>query len=571
MNNTDFKRLLATPRPSGPTSSVSNGTKKSSTPGSSFAPRARTLIPMTPRAVAGSSYANDFARQLAERNADGATKKKTRAAPAPRGTKYSDGYIDRAAARAAANEEDDRAARIKALEEQMKLGQIEQGVFEQLRDQITGGDVTATHLVKGLDRKLLERVRHGEDVLSGAPPATLAQSEEKEADVDDALGELEQKEVTVITHETVAKKGEMAPPPAVAGAKRSRNDILAELKASRLAAQEAAAAESKLNSRFRKISDKKTGEPRIERDERGREVMITVDEHGRVKRKVRKVAAPPAAARKSDLLVPDMAVKPLGMEVPIVPKKSTPPPQAEDDDDDIFADAGVAYNPLGDIPNDDSASSSDEESKSADEQRNQPIPPFISDNASVEDKPQHTDQSVEQAVISSAPNTTIPNMSDEPQPSVDLTQKRNYFGTTTTSDTNPASATHVPDIMNVIKRAAALGDKSTSDSTSTSATTAAGPSTAAQRLLARDRDMDDLDMGFGSSRFGDEEDEEGGDSKVKLSEWKGSAGGEDDDEGEGGKQKGGGGVRKRGKKKPRKGDKNSVSDVLRVMQGRGKD
>jgi len=570
MNNTDFKRLLATPRLSGQTSSTPNGAKKSSAPGSSFAPRARTLIPMTPRAVAGLNYANDFARQLAERNSEaagGPTKKKVRAAPAPKGTKYSDGYTDRAAARAAADEEDDRAARIKALEEQMKLGQIEQGVFEQLRDQITGGDVTATHLVKGLDRRLLERVRQGEDVLSGAPPATLEQPQEKEADVDEALGELEQKEVTTVQHQTAAKKGEMAPPAPVAGAKRTRNDILAELKASRIAAQEAAAAESKLSSRFRKIGDKKTAEPRFERDERGREVMITVDEHGRVKRKVRKVVAPhAAAASKSTLLVPDIAVKPLGMEVPMASKRPIPPPQVDDDNDDIFADAGVAYNPLGDIPDDDSGSSSDEETKPVDEQANQRLPPVTSDSVPKNDDVQPTDHSAEQ-------NDSVPppNKLDEPQPVADAPQKRNYFGTTSTSDSNSASAAHVPDIMNVIKRAAALGDKPTSDSTSISATAATGPSTAAQRLLARDRDMDDLDMGFGSSRFGDEEDEEGGDSKVKLSEWKGGAGGDDDEE-EGGKQKGGGGgVRKRGKKKPRKGDKNSVSDVLKVMQGRVKD
>ena len=567
MNNTDFKRLLATPRPSGHTSSSPNGAKKSSAPGSSFAPRARTLIPMTPRAVAGLNYANDFARQLAERNSEaagGPTKKKVRAAPAPKGTKYSDGYTDRAAARAAADEEDDRAARIKALEEQMKLGQIEQGVFEQLRDQITGGDVTATHLVKGLDRRLLERVRQGEDVLSGATPATLEQSQEKEADVDEALGELEQKEVTTIQHQTAAKKGEMAPPPPIAGAKRSRNDILAELKASRIAAQEAAAAESKLSSRFRKIGDKTNMETRFERDERGREVMITVDEHGRVKRKVRKVAAPPAAASKSTLLVPDIAVKPLGMEVPTAPKQSTPPPQVEDDDDDIFADVGVAYNPLGDIPDDDSGSSSDEETQPVNGQTKQPLPP--SDNAPKDDDVGPADHSAEQN-----DNVPPPNRLDAPQPSVDEPQKRNYFGTTATSDSHSASAAHVPDIMNVIKRAAALGDISTSDSTSTSAAATTVPSTAAQRLLARDRDMDDLDMGFGSSRFGDEEDEEGGDGKVKLSEWKGVAGGDDDEE-EGGKQKGGGGgVRKRGKKKPRKGDKNSVSDVLKVMQGRVKD
>ena len=60
----------------------------------------------------------------------------------------------------------------------------------------------------------------------------------------------------------------------------------------------------------------------------------------------------------------------------------------------------------------------------------------------------------------------------------------------------------------------------------------------------------DLDYGFGSSRIEDEEDEEGptfGD----------------------GEQPRGGNKRKRGPKK-RKGDKDSATDVLRVMEGRKK-
>ena len=76
-----------------------------------------------------------------------------------------------------------------------------------------------------------------------------------------------------------------------------------------------------------------------------------------------------------------------------------------------------------------------------------------------------------------------------------------------------------------------------------------------------DRDDEDLDMGFGTSRFADEEDFD--DSKVKLSTW-----GDKDDDGEG-QSKGGQSKRKRGPKK-RKGDANNAADVLRVMEARKK-
>ena len=77
-------------------------------------------------------------------------------------------------------------------------------------------------------------------------------------------------------------------------------------------------------------------------------------------------------------------------------------------------------------------------------------------------------------------------------------------------------------------------------------------------LEAHDRDADDMDLGFGSSRFGDEEDGEG--KKVKLSVW----GKETGDEGRSGEGKV---PRKRGPKK-RKGDANSAADVLKVMERR---
>jgi len=531
---------------------------------------------MTPRAIAGSNYNADFRRQLAERTGeqDHTARKKFRGAAAPKGSKLAAGYTDRAGGRGVQEEKDEKAARIKALEEQMKLGQLELEEFEKLRDQITEGDIGSTHLVKGLDRQLLERIRRGEDVLSGASSEALVveKSEDKEedkmaeADVEDAFATLEEKEIAPVVHEAVIKKGEMAPPPRVAGAKRTRNDILAEFKASRRAAEAEAAAkaaEQQLGSRFRKIADKKTSkEPRIEIDDKGREVLITYDEYGRIKRKVKKVDTTTtdrrpkhAPAEKefnnkatSALLMPDKAAKPLGMEAPSAPTAPIPATNDDDDDDDIFAGAGVAYNPLGDIPLDDSDSDS-----GADTSKPVAVPePALRASSTIspaEDDPANEEQEEQSTIQDSLPTTTIPTTQ---------LHKQNYFKDETPTTALRIAPSQDPILLGAIKRAAAIASAAEEKE-------AAVQSTAAQRLMARDRDLDDLDMGFGSSRFGDEDDEESG-GKIKLSEWRGNGAGDEDEDGD--QKKGGGkGPRKRGAKK-RKGDANNAEDVLRVMEKR---
>ena len=137
----------------------------------------------------------DFARQLAERNAKANPQKKPRAS-APKGTKLAAGYTDRTKERV--DEEDNEIAkRIKNLEDAMKLGQIDRDTFENLVSEITGGEVTTTHLVKGLDRKLLERVRRGEDVLGGnvEVSAETEEGEEVGEDLEDAFDELAETDV----------------------------------------------------------------------------------------------------------------------------------------------------------------------------------------------------------------------------------------------------------------------------------------------------------------------------------------------------------------------------------------
>ena len=489
------------------------------------------------------SLGNDFARQLAERNAElnDSNGKKFRSSAAPKGTKLRSGYQDRTQLRTS-REEDDKATRVKALEDMVKLGQMDLATFEALRDEIVGGEVRDVHLVKGLDYKLLERVRRGEDVLADSGTSTQSEADhdeirqiQPEADVDGEFEELEERAVQPIAREQTSKKGEMAPPP-VAGQKRTRDDILKELKASRLAVAESAMQAHKpaLGPRFMKVGEKKE-RPKIEKDERGREILITIDEDGRVKKKVRK-----AKVNESDgLLMPDKDAKPLGMEV-----TPTAPPVAPGDEDegDIFEGVGVDYNPLREVDDDDD--DDDDDSNDGDGEGEE------SSLATLSKPPPNPSES--EALSSISP----PSMPQQQSP---LRRKRNYFGDSeeekdATDDLGRNPLTD-PTILAALKKASAINPFSTSE----------GNGEAAAKLARRkrmlefhDRDADDMDMEFGSSRFGDAEDAE--DRKVKLSVW-GGDGGEAEGRGEG-KEK-----RKRGAKK-RKGDVNSAADVLKVMERR---
>ncbi|KEQ73285.1 hypothetical protein M436DRAFT_46142 [Aureobasidium namibiae CBS 147.97] len=502
MNNDQFRKLLNTPaRQEG----ASNSPRPSAVP-SSLGSKRSSFMPMTPRSVRGVS-GNDFARQVAERNAANQTTKKFKGSAAPKGSRLGSGFTDRTQNRYD-DEADDRAARIKALEEQVKLGQLDNATFEALRDQITGGDVDATHLVKGLDRKLLERVRKGENVLGGAKPA-------EEEDLEDEFERFEEKEVARVEREKIAKKGQMAPPPPVAGAKRSRNQILAELKAQRKAQADARlAARPELGDRFRDVGSSRASS-RVEVDAKGREVLITTDEHGNVKKKVRKVQVPieePTVSAQTHKLLDE------GVTMP-PPKPIEKPVEApkDDSDDDIFDGVGDAYDPLGGLGDDDSSDDEDGES----------------------------------------------------------TASRNYFKstTTTTDETSEPQAPQNPfndaAFLAAIKKAGALSNISLSLNASSDDPSAPESAEAkearlqkrAQMLAASDRDLEDMDLGFGSSRFGDEE--EGDDGKrIKLSTWKGNGDDDDDDGDDGGSKE------KKKKGRRRKGDKNSAADVLGVMEKR---
>lgn len=507
----------------------------------------------------------DFARQVAERNAANQPTKKFKGSSAPKGAKLAAGYQDRTLERKDIDD-DERGARIKALEEQMKLGQIDQAIFESLRDQITGGDISATHLVKGLDRKLLERIRKGEDV-EGTSQAEVDQEE-----IDEELDRLEETEVARVEREKTKKKGEMAapqPPSSVAGAKRTRDQILADLKTQRKAAADArAAARPELGSQFRDLSAKPAA-PRpgknIERDEKGREFMITVDEHGNVKKKVRKVQIDDPANDAS--IASGKAVKFLdeGIILPVLKEQKKAVDKEESDEEDIFADAGTDYNPLGG-DEDSGDDSSDEEGQV----ESKPTPTAEREAIASNSASPTTDTEVTAAM---PPPPVLPSVQDKPASAV----RRNYFKTSapeSTTETPPQNPFNDTNFLAAIKKASALsnvafslgGDKEGEGDEEDEAAKEARLRKRAAMLAGSDRDFEDMDMGFGSSRYGDEEDAEEGNSKVKLSEWKGT-GTTDNDDGEGDGQGGGkGGKKKRSRK--RMGDKNSAKDVLGVLERR---
>ncbi|KAL4940328.1 hypothetical protein BDV06DRAFT_196945 [Aspergillus oleicola] len=519
--------------------------------------RMRSSIPMTPRTL----HAPNFAAQLSEYRRDygGAPpNKKFKSSAAPKGTKLPAGYEDRTAARLQEGEgssSSENEAKLKELEEKLKKGLIDDGTFTRLRKELgVGGDLGSTHMVKGLDWDLLRRIRAGEDVEKEGEKeeeegerdaAVEAEGEEAEVDVDEEFDKvLEGKSDEALPsapREKEKKKGSMAPPPAPAQ-RKTRDEILKELKASRAAASGAAAPapqpEPALGARFKKIGDSNVEKKRfIEQDENGRrrEVLLITDAEGKTKRKTRLLDPPGTKAPIADAApsAPAKEAKPLGMEVPaeIAAKiKAAQKVDEEDEDDDIFAGVGADYDPLGDAGSDENSSDSEGE------------------EGEVAAKPKAPQEPTDKK-----------DPTDEPR----VSKPRNYFATSTTGQeehlesnrdrVNPL--TKDPTLLAALKRAAALRQAGSADD---DALGADEEGVDQETLLRRKKfleearrrealDAADMDYGFGGSRIEDDEDEEA----VLL-------------------EPRGGNKRKRGPKK-KKGDKDSASDVLGVLEGRKKD
>ncbi|KAG5943904.1 hypothetical protein E4U59_007797 [Claviceps monticola] len=535
MNNEQFRKLmLANSASSKSKHGPSSPSAKPATGSAALGSRQRASIPMTPRSVGGAQA--DFARQLAEHGQAGQPPSKKFKTSAPRGVRLGEGYVDRARSREEM-QADEREARLKALEESYRKEEIDKDTYEQSRFQIAGGDLESTHLVKGLDFKLLERIRRGEDVYNekSAADTNTIQSEATagEENADDEFDELESMDVQAPEKAATEKKKKGQLSTVVTGKKRTRDQILAELKAARAAAK--AAAEPALGDRFRKIGTTQKLGTRIERDRKGREVLIIVDADGHEKRKVRKIKpGEEEEEAKNDLPMPDKNVAPLGMEVPEQFRK-VEEAVAEDDigDVDIFDQVGDDYNPLAGMDTSDSDSEDDSEKKS----------------------PAQTEASNSDKGDNSA-SINMPPPPPKPQSST-----RNYFQDAKTGliseEAARGPAMSDPAIMAAIKKAATLRRIESDDDAEARENDKKAEERRQMLLQNAARDDVDLDMGFGTSRLEDEEDFE----DHKLAAW--------GDEGGQGGDRGGKPQRKRGPKK-RKGDANNAADVLRVMEQRKK-
>lgn len=582
MNNDQFRRLLFN-NTNQNAASKTNPPSKPETPSSSLGSKTRSSIPMTPyavphpqskrgeetnklsRTVTGPSP--DFARQLADHRRETEQHqppaKKFKSSAAPKGTKLPGGYQDRALQRQAFDHDagaDDKHGdgdgeegrdgdieeRVKALEEMVKLGQIERDTFERLMRELgVGGDVGSTHMVKGLDWELLRKVKAGEDVSGvsrgeGEGEAEAEAKGEGEVDVDEEFEKaLEEKglDVAAAPKEKKEKKGTMAPPPPPATAqKRSRNEILRQLKASRTGSTDATESRPAeptptpaLGTKFKKFGGEETKAQKkrfVDADENGRrrEVLLITDAEGNTKRKVKWLDKPGEANGKPSgppgLLVPDKDAEPLGMEVPEFAKSATPP---EEKDDDIFEGVGADYNPLGDIGDETSTDSGE-------------------------------DGEIDEQPVARAEKTLEKAPAQEP--ATEPSKPRNYFSTSAVEPTGaePGDRSNPllkdPTLMAAFKRAATLRQGSPAegeDEEGSSQEAAHHRKNFLEEIRRRDaQDAMDMDMGFGGSRIEDEEDEEGPVFEER-----------------------GGNKRKRGPKK-RKGDKESASDVMRVVEGRKK-
>jgi hypothetical protein len=337
--------------------------------------------------------------------------------------------------------------------------------------------------------------------------------------------------------------------------KRSRNDILKDLKRQREAAVAAAAAEHEkkfpsLGPGFRKISAQ--GETsRIDIDERGREILIITGTDGKEKRKVRKqkVDELPAPEVRHDL---DDVTKPINMHNLPNAKRD------ESEDDDIFEGVGSNYNPLANLDNDDDDDDDDDKEEE--------------DELGLRAKVAMPQSEIESQQQRASNSRASKDTSDNTTPVIAST-KHDYFKASTRSTSsglNSGLSSADATVRAALAKVRNLDDGSTLLQ-NLSSTDPDDPSTKEARLKKRaaelaasDRDMEDMDLGFGASRFDDADDMEREGEKVKFSQWKGLGAEDEDDGGE----SGGRDAKKQRKRGPKKklGDKNKAEDVLNIMQ-----
>ncbi|KAK6340576.1 hypothetical protein TWF696_008903 [Orbilia brochopaga] len=484
MNNSAFRKLVNdTPRVDRSSAAGSNA-PSSAVP--SLGSRQRASIPMTPRSVGFTSSSNSFAQQAAAyRLQQNPPKEKKFKSSAPLGSKLPQGYVDRTKFRDDDSEgpTDDAERRLAALMELVQEGSLtREEAIEQ--SKAFGGDLQSTHLVKGLDFKLLERARKGEDVMSGGTAAA-----DVDEDMDEELDKALEKEVEVVRRD---KRKDDDDDDDAAPKKKTRAEILAEWKKSREEAAAKKAAETALGSKFKKISEKEK-KPKASKGDKAS--SKTAHQHDASSSKKRKRDREDTSKLK-ETVIDNGTV--LGMLPPALPstKPAEAPAPSADEDVNIFDDAPDDYDPLAGLQDSDDEPASDD------------------DEGEVKDTNE----------TSRKPDTqpSIP----PPQPS---TRPKNYFSTSAKdAELNTESIASKPlsgqDLANTAELSAAIKKAAQMRELSKAALDSEEAKKEARHkamLLAAARDDEDVDMGFGGSRtFGDDDEEDLGVGKKRKSKKK---------------------------------------------------
>ncbi|KAJ6262585.1 hypothetical protein Dda_3396 [Drechslerella dactyloides] len=490
MNNSAFRKLVNdTPRVDRSSAGGSDAAPSAPSLGS----RQRASIPMTPRSVGFNSSSNAFAQQAAAyRLQQNPPKEKKFKSAAPLGSKLPQGYVDRAKLRDADGDNeptnDDAERRLAALMELVEEGSLtREEAIEQ--SKAFGGDLRSTHLVKGLDFKLLERARKGEDVTSGKAAATADVDE----DMDDELDKALEKDVEVVKRQK-RKDADDDDDDAAAAApkKKTRAEILAEWKKTREEAAAKKIAETALGSKFKKIAEK-VKKPKPSKDDKVTSNATRPSDTASTKKRKRHTDE---TSKPKETVIDNGTV--LGILPPDLPSKpAVAPPPPEDEDVNIFDDAPDDYDPLADLQDSD-ASSSDDESELQDADGDKPAR-----------KPSK--------------------QSPMPPPPAPSTRPKNYFSTsskdvelsTESIASKPLSGqdlANTAELQAAIKKAAQMRELSKADLDSEEAKKEARHKA---MLAAAARDDEDVDMGFGDSRtFGDDEEEDLGVGKKRKNKKK---------------------------------------------------
>lgn len=336
-----------------------------------------------------------------------------------------------------------------------------------------GGDIKSTHLVKGLDFALLERVKRGEDVLGGTDGKGTGSSQPEthvgdEARLEDELDKALDRVVNPVEKVKVKKVGK----------KVTREDMLAELKRQKVEAVTTKKAQppSILDSRFKKIGQPKVGKKEINKDGKSRDKKARATENSIKKNRLGST---------------------LGMHPPPLPTGKAVTVAKAEDDLDIFDDAGREYNPLAGLEEEDGSGSDSSSSE------NEAFRPANTPEGN-EEKTTKIEESNAASFMPSSPRSKPNYFLDS-----DDDKEEEHKPTLTTS----ALLTQNPDLAAALAKAAKL-------------VPLAQPSAEEQEKEQRrramlenfDRDAIDIDMGFGGSRdWGDDEEftEEGKGKKRK--------------------------------------------------------